>query len=255
MDIDALKAYCRPIYEHAPSIIHRWGHIERTTLGAKWFVRILGGSKEEEELALIGGILHDIVRPNTEKVDHAQASADETERVLRKFKFDESKIPLVVQAVRDHRKKPKKWDSALHQSVFLSDKLLEQMGPYVVFRRLVYTGELKDYKELDAEEAIIASWKRALKKTEKQLFPEKFSELYDYQNRWQIEFIDCFEKGEEWAVKMGRRFFQEGREKTKDFERMIPEFKPDTKRGAEFRKEALDYMEGKKFIDYERIIG
>jgi HD superfamily phosphohydrolase YqeK len=163
MDIDALEDYCKHIYEQAPSLIHRWGHIERTTLGAKWFVRILGGSKEEEELAHIAGILHDIVRPNTEKVDHAQASADEAERILRKFEFEEEKIPLIVQAVRDHRKKPEKWASALHQSIFLSDKLLEQMGPYIVFRRLVYTGELKDYSELDAEEAIIASWKRALK--------------------------------------------------------------------------------------------
>jgi hypothetical protein len=78
--------------------------------------------------------------------------------------------------------------------------------------------------------------------------------LYDYQNGWQIDFIECFEKGEEWAQNLGNHFFQEGREKTKDFERVIPEFRPKTEKEAEFRKEALDYIDGKKFIDYEKLI-
>ncbi len=254
MEIEPLENYCKPIYERAPSVIHNWGHAKRTAVGAKWFVKLLGGTKEEEELAYIAGILHDIVRPNTEKVDHAQASADEARKILKKFEFEEEKIQLIVQSVRGHRKKPAKWLSPLHQSVFLSDKLLEQMGAYVVFRRATYAGEVKEYADMEAKEAIPIRWNNALKKTEKQFFVEKFHELYDYQNAWQMEFIEAFEKNEKWANRLGSYSFGQGRKKNSSLDQAIYDFEPNSEKEEKFRSEALDYMQGKKFAEFKKMV-
>ena len=254
MNTEALENYCKPIYEKAPSLIHRWGHIKRAAVGAKWFVKILGGTKEEEELAYVAGLLHDIVRPNTEKIDHAIASAEEAEKILKKFDFAEDKIPLIVQSVRDHRKKPAQWDSILHQSVFLSDKILEQMGAYIVFRRVAYAGEIEDYKGMTAEEAIPIRWEGALKKTKKIFFSENLYKIYEYQNKWQIDFIEEFKKKEEWALNLGKELFKQGREGNKTLEQAIEEFSPVTEKGKEFKKETVEYLQGEKFIEFEKMI-
>lgn len=70
-------------------ITHDFNHCKRVAIGAKWFVRVLKGKKEEEELAYLAGLLHDIVRPATEKIDHAVLSAEKAKAILEESGFPE----------------------------------------------------------------------------------------------------------------------------------------------------------------------
>jgi len=249
-----LEEYCKTQYADAASIIHRFEHISRTANGAAWFVRLRGGTKRQQELAYVAGLLHDIVRPNTESIDHAIASASKAEIILKKFKFPQEEIPLVVEAVRDHRKVPKEWHSILHESVFLADKILEQMGTYVVFRRCMYAGEIEDYKEIGHKEAIEHRFTSAGKKTERPFFPEWALGLYDYQRKFETDFLQAFIKNEKWAQNLGEKIFLKGREKRLSLDEAIKAYSPVSQKDKEYLEETLDYIAGKKLAEYEKLL-
>jgi len=250
-----LEEYCKKEYATADSIIHRFEHITRTAAGAVWFVKMRGGTQRQQELAYVAGLLHDIVRPNTEEIDHAIASASKAEIILKKFNFPAAEIPLVVEAVRDHRKKPAEWHSIMHESVFLADKILEQMGPYVVFRRCMYAGELKDYVKMEFKEAIEKRFAAASKKTEKPFFPEWSLGLYDYLREFEMDFLKEFLQGQKWALNLGEKMFQSGREKKLSLDEAIRKYASVAKKDGEYKDETLLYIDGKKFEEYEKLLG
>ena len=128
------------------------------------------------------------------------------------------------------------------------------MGAYIVFRRVAYAGEIEDYKGMTAEEAIPIRWEGALKKTKKIFFSENLYKIYEYQNKWQIDFIEEFKKKEEWALNLGKELFKQGREGNKTLEQAIEEFSPVTEKGKEFKKETVEYLQGEKFIEFEKMI-
>lgn len=87
MKIKQIEQFVKNKTKNVFSVTHNFGHLKRTAVGAKWFVKILGGTKEEEKLAYIAGLLHDIKRPTTEKICHAKASAESARKILKKFKL------------------------------------------------------------------------------------------------------------------------------------------------------------------------
>jgi HD superfamily phosphohydrolase YqeK len=235
------------------TVIHDFGHLKRTAVGAVWFVKILGGSKNDEDLAYIAGLLHDIVRPNTEKICHAKASAERSEQILKDFKFDKETTEKIVMAVRDHRD-PIPWKSPLHQSVFLADKILEQMGDYVVFRRCYYIGECVDFNKMSFKESIIGHFQHKLEKFTPQTFPERFLTLSKYQYDRVVDFFTEFSKGEKWSTDLARFFFDAGRNHNMNFEESLNNYKPTDPKGQRIKEESLKYMEGRKFPDFESMV-
>ncbi len=239
--------------ENTESIIHDFGHLKRTALGAKWFVRVLGGSKEEEDLAYIAGLLHDIVRPNTEKICHAEASAKRSREILEYFRIDPEIIERIVLAVKDHRK-PVEWRDPLHQSVFLADKIFEQMGAYVIFRRAYYIGECVDFAEKPFRESIIEHFRKRLEKFRPEVFPERFRKLVDYQYNWVTGFFDSFQNGKEWSIRLARFCFDVGRTHSMLLEECIKRYEPYEQHGEKIKEETVKYLEGKKFREFEEMV-
>ena len=53
---------------------------------------------------------------------------------------------------------------------------------------------------------------------------------------------------------MGKELFKQGREGNKTLEQAIEEFSPVTEKGKEFKKETVEYLQGEKFIEFEKMI-
>lgn len=252
MEIKKIEGFVKKETKNVVSVVHDFGHLKRTAIGAKWFVKILGGDKKEQKLAYIAGLFHDIVRPASENVCHAKASAEKSREILKQFKLNKADLERIILAMKDHREKLK-WKSPLHSSVFFADKILEQMGPLVVFRRCMYIGECIEYKNTAFRETIIIHFKERLIKFNPDEFPKKFSELVNYQYFWPKKFLEMFENNKEWAIEIAKHFYKYGRKKM-NLEEVIKGFESKNKEGKKYKKEALEYIREKKFKFFDRLI-
>lgn len=221
---------------------HTLGHLGRVARGASWFVRTLGGSEKEVELAYIAGWLHDLYRPATDKVDHIGKTVHDAEEILDELGIRGEDAKLIILAVRDHRR-PVEWLNLVHQSVYLADKLLEQMGAYAVFRRCLYVGESKDFESIPFKEAIILYFERRLKLLADSRFPKAVLRMAGERNKPPLEFFEAFKMDEEWAVKLASYAYNCGRQGV-FIEDCIRSFPAKEGNGRRFRKEALFYLKG-----------
>ena len=250
-----LTEYCKSAYEKAETVIHQWGHIQRTTNGAVWFCSILGGTEREQQLAYVSGILHDIVRPTTEEICHAQASAEKALTIIGGYpEFTDSEKHEIYQAIKDHRK-PVPWKSPLHQSVYLSDKICEHMGAYLDFRAPAWAGELShsDFRGLKPVEAVLHYYEKVSYKFLTERYPNFVKDLVNYQTGWNRRYVDALKSNEGWAVEMAEKFFYSGRGK-EDFEKTLLSFNPKGNQ-REWVNEMRDYTAGKKFQHFRNLIG
>jgi hypothetical protein len=234
------------------SVTHDFGHLKRTAEGAKWFVKFYKGIDKEMDLAYTAGLLHDIVRPPTSLVCHAKASAKRSRQILRQFKVDNETSREIIRAVKDHREKTE-WKSPMHSSVFLADKIFEQMGAFIVFRRCMYAGECVEAKDENPIENIKERFSRRLKKINPGEFPKELFNLVKYQYDWPLRFAESLEKGEKWTVEIADYFYLKGRQK-QELEKTIRDFKPKFKESKEYKKEALNYIDGRKFKFFAKLL-
>ncbi len=251
--VDDIESLVRKETMNVFSVIHDFGHLRRTAVGAKWFVKVLGGSSEEQEKAYIAGLLHDIVRPASERECHAKASAYRAKEILLKFNIGPDSLQEIITAILSHRKKHE-WTSALHQSVFLADKILEQMGALVAFRRSVWVGECDDYKDIEPEDIILKHFEKRLAMFTPGDFPVRFSSLVEYQYKWSVELTEALRNNEQWASELVGYGYDAGRMKT-NFEDTIAKFNPKAPVQEKIHKEALLYIKGRKFSQFEKMVG
>ncbi len=252
LPIKEIESLARERTKNVVSVTHDFDHLRRTATGASWFVKVLGGSREEQEMAYGAGLLHDMVRPASEKVDHAKASAEESERILSKLGIDKETKKLMVQAIRDHRL-PVAWTSPLHQSVYLADKILEQMGAFVAFRRCYYVGESEDYKGTDMEKAFRKHFAYRMERIKKTDFPGSVDRLVGYQWKWLQDFFALLNREESWTLDMGGQMFKAARKRA-NLESAIRSYKPDAKEAERYKKETVDYLDGRKFRGFGKLI-
>ena len=252
LPIKEIESLARERTRNVVSVTHDFGHLKRVAIGASWFVKTFGGSKEEQDMAYVAGLLHDIVRPASEKVCHAKASAKESGKILSGFGIGENPKENMIQAIRDHRL-PVKWVSPLHQSIYLADKILEQMGAFVAFRRCYYVGESEDYKGVDMLEAFRKHFAYRMDRIRKNDFQESVGRLVDYQWKWLQDFSVLLNKQEPWALRMGGQMFEAAKKRT-PLESAIRSYRPDTKEAERYKKEAMDYLNGRKFAQFGKLI-
>ena len=254
-DVSQLTEYCKNVYARAESVIHQWGHIWRTTQGAVWFVKISGGSQREQLLAYVAGILHDIVRPITEETCHAQASADKALLILEDYsEFTLPEEEEIYQAIKDHRN-PTSWKTPVHQSVYLSDKVLEHMGAYLDFRGAVWAGELShtDLEGLEPVDAVITYYQKASSKFLTGIFPHFVRKVVEYQIGWNRKYLSALKNGESWACQIAETFFNYGRQKH-DFENTLLSFCPQEGEQQTWAHEMKTYVAGQKFSMFQTLI-
>lgn len=234
-------------------ITHSFDHFFRTAVGASWFVKVLDGPKEDQDLAFIAGLLHDSVRPDTEKIDHAHASAEKARVILEKFDMEKVNLERACQAIYNHRK-PVQWESPLHQSVFLSDKIFEQMGYFVAFRRCLYVGECRDFRGKPFESSVSGYFDYRINKFSRDSYPERFRNLVDFRMKPALEFDRYFKNRKPWAFSLARHCYDVGRNQTMGMEETIRSFQPDGEPAEFWKKQAIDYIECKKFSQFEEYI-
>ena len=235
----------------ALSIVHGLGHLKRTATGARWFVEILKGSEEEGEIAYLAGLIHDLKRPLSEKIDHSELSVNEAKKVLGKFEVGEAQAKRVLEMVGAHREVS--GNDLIVQSVYLSDKILEQSGAYNTIRRCRFVGECIDYRDWEWKRAIDYQFTWRMKKFNPAVFPERFLRLVEYQYAWMAEYFEAFKRDEDWALGLGKLCHENGRTHGAGFEEFIENLEEVGGVGR-YRKEALDYINGKKFKEFEVMI-
>ncbi len=235
------------------TLTHDFSHFRRVALGASWLVKLLGGDEKEQDLAYIAGLLHDSVRPDTEKVDHAQASAEKAREILEGFDLEGGVIERICQAIGNHRK-PVAWISPLHQSVYLADKILEQMGHYVAFRRCIYVGECRDYVGKPFEESIEEHFAYRIAKFGVEDFPPRFRGFVREMMKPLLEFQGYFMRREAWALSLARFCYDAGRARNMTMDEAIRGFRPGGELAELWKREAIDYMDGRKFEGWSRIL-
>ncbi len=255
LDIQELSQYCQSVHLTADTVIHRWGHSARTAHGAAWIVNVLGGTKREQQLAYVAGILHDCVRPLTEQIDHAQASAETALHILNTYStFTDSEKQEIYLAIKDHRN-PVIWETSVHQSVYLSDKVLEHMGAYLDFRAPVWAGELShtDFQGLAPVEGVIQYYDNASQKFLTGQFPEFVRDLVLYQTTWNKKYLKALKNGILWAANMAETLYYAGSRK-EDFEQTLLSFQPEGDFQKKWTHEMREYIAGKKFSYFQDLL-
>jgi len=241
----------------SPSLTHDLGHLQRTARGARWIVRMVGGSQEEQMLAYAAGWLHDLERPFDHDVDHAQKSADKSKHILNKLDFSQDQIEKICRAVRDHSEK-EEWNSPLHGSVYGADKLLEGMGAYIIFRRGVWIGESPDYANKTPLAANIAHFENRMEQHGKDNFPHKLKEVVDYQFKWQQDFLQALREEEDYALEIMNYCYQAGQKANTEngtrFAEVIINFTTNHEQGKKLKDEAENYLAGGLFKKLARLV-
>ncbi|MCR4263782.1 MAG: hypothetical protein NUV98_03640 [Candidatus Roizmanbacteria bacterium] len=234
------------------SEVHGYGHLHRTAVGAQFFAHAFGESDENQEIAYIVGLIHDLERPNTEKIDHADISVREAKSFLNHFSINQDIKDKILHLIETHRQPQ---DIPLtEQWVYLSDKLFEQSGAYVLFRRSYYIGECEDFKNMSMEEAVKHHMNERMEKFKPNVFHEKVRKLADYQYQFQEELITRFVAKESWAWHLAETFYQHGRQKNPFLEKLIEQFNPITSDDRRIQNEARDYIQGKKYSFFESLL-
>jgi len=253
--IQKLTDHCKNHYQNSKSKVHGWGHAERTARGAVWFVEMAGGGKRECELAYVSGLLHDYVRPGSEKSDHARESADSARVILADYsEFMPHEVDLIAQAIEDHRK-PVKWRTPLHQSVYLADKVLEHMGTYSDFRACAWAGELSrtDLVGMAPIDAVSKYYQSSERKFRAENYPPFVERLVDRQSEWNHTFKNALKRKEDWAMDLATKMFNNGAA-GKDLDESLLRFSP---RGTEQKKWTVDmrsYVDGSIFERIDTLI-
>ncbi|MFZ3077936.1 MAG: HD domain-containing protein [Candidatus Aenigmatarchaeota archaeon] len=256
-DLMHLTEECKKIYENADSLAHRCGHIKRTADGAVWFVKNRGGTEREQELAYAAGLLHDIRRKRFNSKFHAMESSLAAPKILKRYSFTEDERNEIIIAVRDHSYLTD-WKSLVHQSVYLSDKILELMGAYLDFRAPFYIGEkfeevykIKGVKPLEAILSFYQEYKNKIFIPSK--YPDFVGNFVNYQMKWNLEFVESLENNKEWAIELGMNMFECGRKRI-DFEKTIMNYEPNGIMQKKWADEMQSYVKGSKFKEFEKMI-
>lgn len=235
------------------SVVHGLGHLRRTAVGASWFCIQSGGSITQQQTAYVAGLLHDLKRPATEKIDHTEISVREAENVLDKFNISGSLRNDILNLIAEHRES--RQNNSLTEWVYLADKILEQAGAYLVFRRAYYVGECDDFKNQEPRDAAIGYWHHRKRKFNPEVFPERYRKLCDYQFKWSFDYLVALEARANWATELNRTFVRYGREKRPGLEELISNYQAVDKNVQILKTEAQDYLNQRKFTEFAKLLG
>jgi hypothetical protein len=89
----------------------------------------------------------------------------------------------------------------------------------------------------------------------KKWVPEKFTiEFRDLVNKryeFPLKFFESFMRKDRWAVNLAKNAYYNGKTHSSSLEEFVENYRALCKEDEEIRKDALDYIEGKKFEEFE----
>ncbi|MEM7813527.1 MAG: HD domain-containing protein [Candidatus Aenigmatarchaeota archaeon] len=252
--LQKIEALAKSETANPASITHAFDHLHRVAEGAAWFVRVNGGNEEQQLLARAAGLLHDIIRPPTQKIDHVLASTARAEEILKGMGCSDADRKAILQAIRDHGG-AQAWSSPLHESVFFADKVFEQAGAFVAFRRGAWMAESRDVDRSSTSmaDATIAHYERRIASMQSHTFSPRFSRIVSYQMKLITDFFDALKAGRPWAARINKAAFEAGKART-PLEDFIRGYRPAYAEDLSYREEAIAYIEGRLWGRFEAMI-
>lgn len=250
MQLNSIYQLLPKIEQHVKKItfhispVHGFCHLKRTAQGAQWFAQQFNASEYEQTIAYLAGLIHDLERPNSEKIDHTDISLNQAKKLMDNFQVDQTTQQRVLTLIGKHRHFE---ETPLEdQWVFLADKILEQSGAYVVFRRFYYIGECDDFQDQDFITAGTAHWQYRLNKFSPEKYHPSVRRLATNQYQWQLDFFQAFKNKEDWTMGLGKTFFDYGRQQEPNLDSLIESYQPKNKLQQEYKDEAIAYLQGSK---------
>ena len=139
--LELLKKDVKKIMENDSA--HDFEHIMRVYKTAQ---KICKNEKANEKLVLSAALLHDIVSyPKSDKRSKTSSveSAKKSEKILRKYDFDENEITVISDAIRDHSFSQNKIPKTIEGKILQDSDRLDALGAIGIARVFVTGGSLK----------------------------------------------------------------------------------------------------------------
>lgn len=263
------ERYMRFVFRHLEkrgevSSAHHVGHVERVARYAGAYVELMGGSRDLQQQARISGWTHDRIRYPTEEVSHEPASGKFMGAEFAK-RYGVKPTKRMTAAISKHGKLPalnRAGKNLVRDGVVFADKFFEANGAYIAFRRAMFMGERedrraqakkmgldltkpKDRKEAAIEFTLDETHKRVKAFSDLSKIPKHMHPFIRYQVRWQVRLRHGLEKREPWAMNLAGKLFAEGlKKRPRHLDVMIKGYRPVGKEDAEFKREAMRYLNG-----------
>lgn len=250
-DTPAYESFKKDVFEvmSGQGIAHERGHVERVAFYAKEDIKRDGKSSHEQMKADAAGIAHDVIRPpndNPHELHSAEKFIELIEPYQSALNLSNTDIIQMYDAIAFHSDMPNVWGiNPIQDAVFFADKVFEASGAYVLFRRALFMAENKDAKGAGAVEKTLIRTKQKTAKFKPEVFPIRVRKIAQSQYNWQIEFLHGLENKEQWAVNIAEVMHEHGRNKEMPLEDSIRNYEPVSEIDARFKKEAVDYLDGK----------
>jgi uncharacterized protein len=166
------------------------------------------GEKEKADLLVVGAaaLLHDIGRGReglNPEIDHAEASAEMAEKLLRQCRFPEDRIPQVLYAIRVHRYSRNKEPETLEARILQDADRIDISGAIGVAMTFAYGGAknmvlydendpLAKNRRLDDTKYVLDHFQTKLLKLGEAVHTETAKHLIRQRQKYLASFISQF---------------------------------------------------------------
>ncbi len=261
---------------------HNLGHVQRVSLYAREYVKLMGGGREERAQAGIAGLAHDRLRDAADsmqqkaekKVTHEQKGAEYMDPLVKK-RYGKKHAIAIIEAMAKHGELPALNEvskNLARDAVVFADKFFEANGAYIGFRRSMFMAERADLrkkavekgwdltKPVDIQKAAVEftleeSAKRIKAFSDLSKIPTHLHPFVKYQVQWQFKLVQGLTAGDKGIVNLATTLYSEGLKKNpRDLGEMIRLYKPIDKSDAAFKQEAMDYLNGKLAERFRKLV-
>ncbi len=243
LDLKAVEKEVQSLLKDSSFVSHSFEHVKRVASGASYFTALDNGDEIDKSIAYVAGLIHDLGRPKSEYKDHSKSSEESAREFLKRFDCN-GKAEEVVNLVANHRQMTD--CRTRDRSVYIADKVLEQMGAYLAFRGAVYATEMEEFADRDEEGLMDAQCDVTTKRMETypvEGFPKKIRTLTKYQRDLALNFVDHLRKGDDWAVSLATFCYERIKAGTAgSVDNLVRSYNPISMNDMEYKKEAMWYL-------------
>ena len=285
---NAIARYMRAAFhqmgkEGQLSSAHNFGHVSRVAFYATEYVKAMGGGRKKQAATKIAGFAHDRLRDSEDSLAQAARGIEAHEIRGAKYmlplfekRYKRSIAKKINEAMAKHGELPELNEvgkNVVRDAVVFADKFFEANGAYIAFRRPMFLGERKDIRKRlaekglnpknrgDAEKAAVAftieeSDKRIKRFSDLSKTPIHLRKFLEYQVNWQKKLVEGLKSGDVAIVNLVTELYLEGlKSHPKDLVEVISSYKPIGRADAEFKEEAMRYLDGKLAGKFKELLG
>lgn len=140
MELDSIRKKARSYFgDVSPS--HDWHHVERVEALAE---KLADEEDADKEVVKISVLLHDIGRGKEDRGqvdDHAEWGAEEAEKILKEYGYDDETVEKVQHCIETHRYSNDIEPETVEAEVLADADNLDALGASGVARTFCYSGE------------------------------------------------------------------------------------------------------------------